>query len=106
MPDARGARIAFRLGFLVLAAGGPAWVCGQGISLFVVAVVFVVYVAAATLWVRGQYQASVDAVVLEDESLRPWTFGYPTSGAVVALGLVATVVGAALDNGTALLAGV
>ena len=106
MPADRVARIAFRLGFFVLAAGGLAWVCRQGTSLLAVGLVFVVYVAAATLWVRGQHQASVDAVVLGDETLRPWTFGYRTSGVAAAVGFVVAVVGAVVDNGTALVAGV
>ena len=106
MPADRVARIAFRLVFLVLAASGLTWVCRQGTSLLTVGLVFVVYVVAATLWVRGQYQAWVDATVLGDESRRPWTFGYRTSGIAGAAGVVVALAGAALDNSTALLAGV
>jgi lysophospholipase L1-like esterase len=67
--------------------------------------VFVVYVAAATLWIRGQHQASVDAVVQGKDSLRPWTFPYRTSGLVAGVGFALAVAGAALDNSTALLSG-
>ena len=106
LPRERIARIVLRLTFLVLAAAGLAWVCREGTSPLAVGLVFVVYVAAATLWIRGQHQASVDAVVQGDDRLRPWTFPCHTSGLVAAAGVAVAVAGAALDNGTALLAGV
>jgi lysophospholipase L1-like esterase len=106
MSSARVARIAFRLSFLVAAAVALAIVCRQGSSLFEVGLVFTVYVAAATLWVRGQHQASVDAAQAGDETLYPWTFPYSISGAVVAAGFVLIVVGVWQDISTALLAGV
>lgn len=105
MSSDRVARIAFRLSFFVIAAGALAWVCREGTSLFEVGMAFVVYVAAATLWVRGQYQASVDAAVMGDESLRPWTFRYRTSSSVVAVGGLVAGYGLARDNGTALVVG-
>src|SRR4051812_42398744 len=106
MTCARAARIAFRLTFLVVAAGMLAWVCRQGSSLSEVGLVFTVYVAAATLWVRGQYQASVDAAQQGDESLYPWTFPYWISGLVVLAGIALAVVGVSQDVSTALLCGV
>ncbi len=106
MSSTRVARIAFRLSFLVAAAALLAFVCRQGSSLFEVGLVFTVYVAAATLWVRGQHQASVDAAQQGDESLRPWTFRYRISGPVVFVGVVLAVIGAWQDVSTLLLAGV
>jgi lysophospholipase L1-like esterase len=106
MKGDRVARIAFRLSGLVIAAGALAFVCRQGTSLFGVGIVFVGYVAAATLWVRGQYQASVDAALQGDESLQPWTFKYRTSGSVVLVGFIVAACGIVLDIGTALIAGV
>lgn len=106
LPPDRRARIAFRLSFLVLAAGGLAWVCQQGTSLLAVGLVFVVYVAAATLWIRGQHQASVDAAVQANPRLRPWTFPYRTSGLVAVVGVSLAVAGIVLDWSTVLLAGV
>lgn len=105
LPRERRARIVFRLSFLVLAAGGLAWVCREGTSLLAVGLVFVVYVAAATLWIRGQHQASVDAVVQVKDCLRPWTFPYHTSGLVAGVGFALAGAGAVLDISTALLAG-
>lgn len=78
-----------------LSAGVLAIVCRQGTSLAVVAVVFVVYVAAATLWVRGQYEAALDAERPMPKTQRPWTPPYRYSGpgflvgsAMAALGYV------------------
>jgi hypothetical protein len=100
------ARIAFRLTFLVAAAVALAVVCRQGSSLFEVGLVFTVYVAAATLWVRGQYQASVDAAQQGNQSLQPWTFPYWISGPAVLAGGVLAVIGVSQDVSTALLCGV
>lgn len=106
MTSARMARIAFRLTFLVAAAVALAVVCRQGSSLFEVGLVFTVYVAAATLWVRGQYQASVDAAQQGNQSLQPWTFPYWISGPAVLAGGVLAVIGVSQDVSTALLGGV
>ena len=106
MTGARRARIVFRLGFLIAAAGVLAWRCREGASPFEVGVVFTVYVAAATLWIRGQYQASVDAAQKGDDALRPWTFPYPVSITAVLVGLVLIAIGVWKDVGTALLCGV
>jgi lysophospholipase L1-like esterase len=106
MTWARVLRIAFRLTFLITAAGALAWVCRQGSSLSQVGLVFTVYVAAATLWVRGQYQASVDAAQQGDASLYPWTFPYWISGSAVLAGVALAVFGASQDVGAVLLFGV
>jgi len=106
MTGARLVRIVFRLSFLIAAAGVLAWRCREGVSPFEVGVAFTVYVAAATLWIRGQYQASVDAAQTGDETLRPWTFPYPLSVAAVLTGAVLVGVGIMKDVGSALLCGV
>ena len=106
MTSARIARIAFRLSFLIGAAVVLAVVCREGASLAWVGIVFTVYVAAATLWVRGQHQASVDAAQQGDESLYPWTFPYWISGPVAVAGGVLAFIGAQHDFSTALLGGV
>src|SRR5215207_9259031 len=86
MTPARIMRIALRLTFLLAATVGLVIVCREGSSLSEVGLVFTVYVAAATLWVRGQHQASVDAAQQGNESLRPWTFPYWISGLAVLVG--------------------
>lgn len=106
MTSARAARIAFRLICLVAAALALAVVCRQGSSPFEVGLVFTVYVAAATLWVRGQYQASVDAAQQGNETLQPWTFPYWISGSAFLEGVVLAGVGVSQDVSTALLCGV
>jgi len=102
---ARWARIAIRVLFLVAATVALAIVCRQGSSLFLVGVAFTVYVAAATLWVRGQYQASVDAVRAGDPKLRPAAPSYWFSGVGAVGGGALFVLGARGNNSTALLAG-
>lgn len=105
MTCARRARIVFRLSFLIAAAIVLAGVCREGSSLFVVVLVFTVYVVAATLWVRGQYQASVDAAQQDDEMLRPWTFPYWVSMPVVVVGGALVGFGIWQDVSAALLSG-
>src|SRR4051812_6585089 len=95
--EARVVRIAMRLVFLLGAAAGLALVCRQGASLFAVGMVFVVYVVAATLWVRGQHQASVDAAQTDDDFLRPWTFPFTVSVAALGAGLILVWAGFAKD---------
>ena len=105
MPRSRKARIRIRIAFLVAATVVLAIVCRQGSPLLLVGVAFTVYVGAATLWVRGQYQASVDAIRANDPKLKPWTPCYWISipGAVGSGALF--VLGARADNSTLLLAG-
>jgi hypothetical protein len=101
----RKARIAIRLTFLVVAAVALAIVCRQGSSLFAAGLIFVVYVAAGTLWVRGQYQASVEAAREGDDNLLPWTFPYWISLPSAVIGAVLFIVGVKGDTSSLLLAG-
>jgi hypothetical protein len=82
---ARRWRIGFRLTFLVAAMVVLAVVCRQGTSLLAVGVVFTIYVAAVTLWIRGQHQAAIDAV--QDPSKHLWTLPYWISIPAVLVGL-------------------
>ena len=106
LPRERRARIAIRLGILLGAAALLAYVCRNGSSLFSVAVAFVVYVAAATLWIRGQHQVSVDAAQQGNDDLRPWTFRYRYTASGLTAGLLLVGWGAAADFSEALIAGV
>ena len=76
------------------------WVCRRGSELPTVATVFTIYVTAAALWVRGQYETSVTP------NVELWTPPFPVSGvgSVIFLGLGG--LGFALDSGTLLIAGV
>ena len=105
MDSARVARIGLRLSFLIAAAGVLAWRCREGSSLLEVTLLFTVYLVAATLWVRGQYQASVDATRSAKEHLRPWTFPYWASGSAAVVGAGLAVFGVVQNSGTALLVG-
>jgi hypothetical protein len=106
LPRERQVRIAIRLGLLLGAAALLAYVCRNGSSLFSVAVAFVVYVAAATLWIRGQHQVSVDAAQQGNDNLRPWTFRYRYTASALTAGLVLVGWGAAADFSEALIVGV
>lgn len=89
-----------------LTAGVLAFVCRQGTSLAVVAVVFVVFVAAATLWVRGQYEAALDAERPLTKTRRPWTLQYRYSVPAFILGLGSAALGHVIGNGYLLVVGV
>jgi hypothetical protein len=106
LPRERQVRIAIRLGLLLGAVALLAYVCRNGSSLFSVAVAFVVYVAAATLWIRGQHQVSVDAAQQGNDDLRPWTFRYRYTASALTAWLALVGLGAAADFGEALIAGV
>ncbi|MBZ5737150.1 GDSL-type esterase/lipase family protein [Nocardioides mangrovi] len=105
MDTYRIARIAWRLILMIGAAILLAWRCREGVSTVQVGIVFILYVAAATLWVRGQYEASTEAVRQDDESLRPYAFPYAVSGLVALVGFVLLVIGLRWDSGTWLLVG-
>lgn len=94
-----------RLVFFVAAAAVLAWRCRAGTSPIEVAVLVVLYVVAATLWVRGQHQGDVDAVRAGDDDLRPWR--PPIWVALLATSLAAYVayLGVKHDRGSALLFG-
>ncbi|GAB2861098.1 GDSL-type esterase/lipase family protein [Nocardioides pacificus] len=93
-------RIGSRLALMLGAAFLLAWRCRQGVSLAEVGIFFVIYVAASTLWVRGQYQASVDARREDDDDLRPYAFPYWISGAALVVAVVAFLVGQWIDRST------
>jgi uncharacterized membrane protein len=103
MDKDRAWRIAFRLTFLVAAMVALAIVCRQGTSMFTVGLVLTVYVAAATLWIRGQHQASVD--VAQGKATYVWTLPYWISGPAFGIGLAFAGFGAWQHVSTLLVAG-
>lgn len=106
MDSARAVRITARLLLFLGATVVLVVVCRQGSSLFQVGLAFSFYVAAITLWVRGQHQASVDAVTSGKAARQPWTPPYLLSLGAVGVGLLLFGLwGLWLDSGTALLAG-
>ncbi|MEV6412950.1 hypothetical protein [Kribbella sp. NPDC051718] len=76
MDRERVVRIATRLPFLLCTAILLAVICRQGASLFGVGTVFILYIAAATLWISGQHQASIKAAQSGKSADKPWTFPY------------------------------
>ena len=105
MPAYRIATIFVRMTLFLVAATLLAWRCRAGASSIEVGVLFVLYVAASALWVRGQYQASVDAVRKNDENRRPWTFPLKVSIPVAGGGVYFAYLGVKHDHGTLLLVG-
>jgi lysophospholipase L1-like esterase len=105
MPAYRIATIFLRMVLFLAAAALLAWRCRQGAAFIEVGVLFVLYVAASALWVRGQYQASVDAARKDDENRRPWTFPLKVSIPVAGGGLYVAYLGVKHDHGTLLLVG-
>jgi hypothetical protein len=106
MTAARAWRIKCRLTFLAVATVALAVVCRQGAALPVVVVFFAIYVAAVTLWVRGQHQAAVDAVQKDAEPLARWTVPAATSWFAVFVGLGLLAIGLTLHASAAFLAGI
>lgn len=101
----RWVRTATRVVGFWVSAGVLAYVCRQGVSSTVVGVVFVVYVAAATLWVRGQYEAALAAERPLVKTQRPWTPPYLVSAPALCVGLALTGLGSSIGNGYLLVAG-